>query len=1195
MIPQTKVSIVILTYNNLAYTRQCLDSVFAKTDYPDYEVIVVDNASQDETPHYLTALQAQHANLKVILSPTNTGFAGGNNLGAAAATGEYIVFLNNDTIVTPGWLGQLVAHVQDPRVGMAGPVTNSAGNESCIDVDYHLAVDDLSNLPSMEAFAERYTRTHAGESFEISMLAFMCVILRRQVFEQIGPLDERFGVGMFEDDDYAERLHAQGYKIVCAEDVFIHHWGSASFSRLGQAAYRRLFEENRRKFEAKWGRTWQPHLGRPGILQKQVLQMIDDAAYRALLIEERDQTIQEQKQVIANQQQTVDGHVQIIQDQRHAIQARERFIQEQKQLIAAQQETVNSHARLIAEQQQAIADQQAEFAQRLEEKEQALAQAQQHLTQKEAAIAAQQATLSEIYASAGWKMVRKAWEIRLALAPEGSPQERLIKWLLRKGQAVKAKIEKPRITWYAYLFERFKAARQAQYAPSLATLRDAGEKDLVSIILPVYNGADYIEEALDSILAQTYTHFELIVVDDGSTDATPALLDQRAAQEPRLRVVHQPNQRLPRALNNGFRLARGEYLTWTSADNHLKPDFLEKMVASLARHPDWEMIYANVDIIGDNGEPLRGSDWFASYQNPPGSEHVHLPVYPAELNIYPNNYVNAAFLYRRRAALLVGDYSPNRFGTEDYDYWMRVNALLTLKHADFVEPVYDYRFHQTSLTSRDKELGITKSRAGLMVFEDARRDFYQTPLAWLIETDGTPAAQQQVQAVRAWLQAAGHLLVAPTLNLEQTPRWWFPLVGLYITGQAGQAVPPANWPATTFRVLLADSAATPSAPGWDLCLTTDAQATLPPPTPEGPPWLAAAESPVLCTAIDIRAKAAHLAGLEDLIARPPTPALKLSVVIATYRRGPQLINAVRSVAQQSLAPTDYEVILVNNDVEDPGVAQVAEAMWASDFAGRRERLRLVMCPFKGLSFARNAGISEARGEVVCFIDDDALAEPDWLEQTWQAFQQFPQAGVVGGKILLCPPEPQPRWFKPGWEALWSHFNPGYTEPTCIEQWYEYPWGANWSARREALLRIGGFRTNYGRRGADFSGGEEMVAASLIKTLGYQIVVTPFSQVRHLPAVERYSREHVRKTILASIMSDYRQRIDLYLPMDLELSYLQQQRAKRLNQCLFPLTQPWHKRLEHYFYAAAYQRVGQQMQADLEARARLYTQAYGPTP
>ncbi len=252
------VSIVIVTYNNLDYTRLCLESIYAQTVYPRFEVVVVDNASQDATPAYLEEFAASHPNCTVILSETNDGFARGNNRGIAAARGEYLVFLNNDTVVTRGWLSRLVYHLRDPAVGMVGPVTNSAGNEARVPVDY-TAIGD------MEAFARRYTRAHFGETFDIRVLALFCVAMRRQVVDEVGLLDERFGIGMFEDDDYALRVRERGYRIVCAEDVFVHHWGSASFSKLQDSVYQALFDENRRKFEDKWGQKWQPHKYRESV------------------------------------------------------------------------------------------------------------------------------------------------------------------------------------------------------------------------------------------------------------------------------------------------------------------------------------------------------------------------------------------------------------------------------------------------------------------------------------------------------------------------------------------------------------------------------------------------------------------------------------------------------------------------------------------------------------------------------------------------------------------------------------------------------------------------------------------------------------------------------------------------------------------------------------------------------------------
>jgi GT2 family glycosyltransferase len=162
------------------------------------------------------------------------------------------VFLNNDTIVTRGWITRLLRHMHhDPTIGMVGPVSNAVGNEAQIDVSY-TAVDGI------DAFAAKYCRQHDGQGFEIPMLALFCAAIKRELLEQLGGLDECYETGMFEDDDLAMRVKAGGYRIFCAEDVFIHHFQRATFKLLQPDVYRRIFEENRRKFEARWGQ-WKPH------------------------------------------------------------------------------------------------------------------------------------------------------------------------------------------------------------------------------------------------------------------------------------------------------------------------------------------------------------------------------------------------------------------------------------------------------------------------------------------------------------------------------------------------------------------------------------------------------------------------------------------------------------------------------------------------------------------------------------------------------------------------------------------------------------------------------------------------------------------------------------------------------------------------------------------------------------------------
>jgi len=255
-----KVSIVVVTYNNLELTKDCLFSMEKFNNYINCEITIVDNLSEkDSTREFLVEYEKKHDHVKVILNSINGGFSYGNNIGIKASTGEIVILLNNDTFVTPNWIEHLIAHFDvDGTIGMVGPVTNNIGNEAKIDVDYK------DTLGLVEFAKELYEKNKGKQYLDIKVLAFFCVAIKREVIEKVGLLDEAFGIGMFEDDDYCERAKAAGYKLVCADDVFIHHHLGASFDKEPSKWKQNLFQRNKSIYESKYG-AWIPHKYRDNI------------------------------------------------------------------------------------------------------------------------------------------------------------------------------------------------------------------------------------------------------------------------------------------------------------------------------------------------------------------------------------------------------------------------------------------------------------------------------------------------------------------------------------------------------------------------------------------------------------------------------------------------------------------------------------------------------------------------------------------------------------------------------------------------------------------------------------------------------------------------------------------------------------------------------------------------------------------
>lgn len=241
-------SVIVLTWNALEYTKKCAASLLAHTD-PRHELIFVDNGSEKDTQEFLKKLEADHSQVKAIFNEKNLGFSGGNNVGLAAATGEFVCLLNSDTVLTPGWLEKLIKPMSaDPRLGLVGPVTNSiTGVQKLDEVDY-----DENTLVGLDEFAAKIAATNTKESEQALWLVGYCLVIRRDLLLTVGGLDEGYGLGNFEDTDYCLRSFLAGFWAAVVPGCFIHHFGSRSFVA-NKLDYNALLNEKFEIFRQKWG------------------------------------------------------------------------------------------------------------------------------------------------------------------------------------------------------------------------------------------------------------------------------------------------------------------------------------------------------------------------------------------------------------------------------------------------------------------------------------------------------------------------------------------------------------------------------------------------------------------------------------------------------------------------------------------------------------------------------------------------------------------------------------------------------------------------------------------------------------------------------------------------------------------------------------------------------------------------------
>lgn len=235
---------------------------------------------------------------------------------------------------------------------------------------------------------------------------------------------------------------------------------------------------------------------------------------------------------------------------------------------------------------------------------------------------------------------------------------------------------------------------------------DENSSNLISIILPVYNGEKYLAKSIESCLWQTHKNIELIVVNDASTDSSLEIALGYAKTDQRIKIIsNEINRNLPASLNIGHKMASGKFITWTSHDNYYSQDALAILLESLIIE-NVEICFSNFTIVDENDNELRKYTFSESN------------------SILLENTVRACFLYKMKVFDRLTGYDENLFRIEDYAFWLMASKDFKFHHVS--EDLYFYRSHKYSLTAKKTKKQFIYDETYVQKVQDMYTKFFKS-------------------------------------------------------------------------------------------------------------------------------------------------------------------------------------------------------------------------------------------------------------------------------------------------------------------------------------------------------------------------------------------------------------------------------------------------------------------------------------
>lgn len=750
-----KIAFIILSYNGLAMTRDCIDSIRQNCTDVDYEIVIVDNASTDGSVEWLQ----QQGDIKLLANQENAGFPKGCNQGIAMAEPESDIFLlNNDTLVPPRSVRLLQeALYSSERIAAVGPVSNRCTNNQEV-------CEESAGPENYMEIAAKYTEGPCAWEQKTWLMGF-AMLIKRSVLSWVGVLDEQFFPGNFEDNDIGWRIKKAGYDLLLCHNSFIFHYGSSSFGK-NREKYINILIQNRLRFEKKWG----THPFHYSWLKPELVEMLqqDQKAGKFCLLEAgcgtgstlaRIQYLYPEAQLYGTEQNPtaaelantmfpvltadmeecklpedwpefdyilIGGVLEFVQHPAEALRFLGTRLTERGKIIGSihcPESTEDSKNRELRtwypKDAVLLLLQMAGYGEGdLLCTRDGDGQVNQYVFSFRKPKAVPQ--------EADWKS--RAWETAERFAAE----------LLDSGQEKRALV-------LAYLWNEFEDLAEyhllmsriyeknhmedAAYSESLEAVRygeQAGTnmEKRISVVVPCYNAAEYIRDCLEHLVNQTIgiEHMEIILVDDASTDdgATLSVLLEYEQRYPENIMVIPLEENLHQggARNVGIFYASGEYLAFCDADDWFADNALEQLYHTAKKYDCDVVEFEHYEVYQRNGADKKISKDF-------GEDHMWRINSPENRKAYITAEETKSTLgcwnklYRR--ALITGH--EIRFA--EHVFWeepsfTQIVRFYTRKHYFLHMPLYYYYIHEQS-TMRSSYNKLHQLQTYEVILEDLRR------------------------------------------------------------------------------------------------------------------------------------------------------------------------------------------------------------------------------------------------------------------------------------------------------------------------------------------------------------------------------------------------------------------------------------------------------------------------------------------